>query len=165
MPSRIDVTVLAGDGWCEVVKKGETLRIVDLEGNQAVDTLLYNAHDKADRYSAIDTIAAQTNLYLTKGSKLLTQNGNVLMTIVEDQCGDTLRSRIPGGIDRAVRGAGDDAAAIVVLQVGHAVEDEGRHGERLNRAAWGRQSDHAAGVKATRSFAPFGRCQSCCSLP
>lgn len=90
--TRIDVTVLAGDGWCEVVKKGETLRIIDLEGNQAVDTLLYNAHDKEDRYSAIDTINAQSNIYLTKGSKLITQNGNVLMTITEDQCGrhDTL---------------------------------------------------------------------------
>lgn len=88
----LDVTVKAGDGWSGVVREGHTLRIIDLEGNQAVDTLLYNAHNFADRYSAVDTICAQGNIYLTTGSKLLTQNGTVLMTIVEDQCGrhDTL---------------------------------------------------------------------------
>lgn len=88
----LDVKVLAGDGWSGVVKKGQTLRIIDLEGNQAVDTLLYNAHDFTDRYSAIDTICAQSNIYLTKGTRLLTQNSNLLMTITEDICGrhDTL---------------------------------------------------------------------------
>ena len=88
----LDVKVLAGDGWSGVVKKGQTRRIIDLEGNQAVDTLLYNAHDFTDRYSAVDTIGAQSNIYLTKGTRLLTQNGNLLMTITEDLCGrhDTL---------------------------------------------------------------------------
>ena len=88
----LDVKVLAGDGWSGVVNKGQTLRIIDLEGNQAVDTLLYNAHDFTDRYSAVDTIGAQSNIYLTKGTRLLTQNGNLLVTITEDLCGrhDTL---------------------------------------------------------------------------
>ncbi len=88
----LEVKVLAGDGWSGVVKKGQTLRIIDLEGNQAVDTLLYNAHDFTDRYSAVDTICAQRNIYLTKGTRLLTHNGNLLMTITEDLCGrhDTL---------------------------------------------------------------------------
>ena len=92
MSTGLDVTIPAGDGWSGVVKKGQTLRIIDLEGNQAVDTLLYNAHDFADRYSAVDTICAQGNIYLTKGTKLLSQNGNVLMTMTEDLCGrhDTL---------------------------------------------------------------------------
>jgi urea carboxylase-associated protein 1 len=91
MPA-LDIVVNAGDGWSGVVRQGQTLRIIDLEGNQAVDTLLYNAHDYTDRYSAVETICAQRNIYLTTGSKLLTQNGNVLMTITEDQCGrhDTL---------------------------------------------------------------------------
>ncbi len=92
MKTVLDVKVLAGDGWSGVVKKGQTLRIVDLEGNQAVDTMLYNAHDFSDRYSAVDTICGQGNIYLTKGTRLLTQNGYTLMTIVEDLCGrhDTL---------------------------------------------------------------------------
>jgi uncharacterized protein len=84
--------VEAGDGWVGVVKRGQTMRIIDLEGNQAVDTLLYNAADYKDRYSAVDTITAQRSIYLTKGTQLLTQNGNILMTITEDLCGrhDTL---------------------------------------------------------------------------
>jgi hypothetical protein len=92
MSTILDVTVLAGDGFSGVVKKGQTMRMIDLEGNQAADTLLYNAHDFTDRYSAVDTITAQGNIYLTKGTKLMSQNGNVLMTITEDLCGrhDTL---------------------------------------------------------------------------
>ena len=71
---------------------GRRLRIVDLRGNQAVDTLFYSAVDYADRYSAQDTIRAQGNIYLTTGSKLLSTGGNTLLTIVADTCGrhDTL---------------------------------------------------------------------------
>jgi uncharacterized protein YcgI (DUF1989 family) len=49
----------AGRGFSRVVKKGQTLRIVDLEGNQAVDTLFYDAHDPSNRYSSVDTIREQ----------------------------------------------------------------------------------------------------------
>jgi len=92
MSAIVDTTVLAGDGWIGEVLAGQRLRLVDLHGNQAVDTLFYNAHDYDDRYSAVETIAGQANIYLTTGSKLLTQNGNLLMRIVEDTCGrhDTL---------------------------------------------------------------------------
>lgn len=84
--------VPAGDPWIHEIKKGQRLRIVDLNGNQAVDTLFYNAHNYADRYSAQDTIREQRNIYLTTGSKLISSEGNVLMTIVADTCGrhDTL---------------------------------------------------------------------------
>jgi len=82
----------AGEPWIHEIKRGQTLRIVDLHGNQAVDTLFYNAHDTSDRYSAQDTIRAQANLYLTIGTKLMSTNGTVLLTIVADTCGrhDTL---------------------------------------------------------------------------
>jgi urea carboxylase-associated protein 1 len=82
----------AGEPWIHVIRRGQTFRIVDLEGNQAVDTLFYNAHDYEDRYSAQDTIAVQGNLYLTAGTRLLSSKGNCLMTIVADTCGrhDTL---------------------------------------------------------------------------
>jgi urea carboxylase-associated protein 1 len=81
-----------GCGYSRRVRRGEVLRIVDLEGNQAVDTLFYNAHDPSERYSATDTIVAQKNLYLTTGSQLVSSEGNVLLTIVADTCGrhDTL---------------------------------------------------------------------------
>ncbi len=82
----------AGEPWLHVVKKGQTLRILDLEGNQAVDTLFYNAQDTAERYSVNDTLRAQGNIYLTTGSQLLSNEGNVMLTIVADTCGrhDTL---------------------------------------------------------------------------
>jgi urea carboxylase-associated protein 1 len=88
----LDTTVLAGDGHTLVVKKGQVFRIVDLEGNQAVDTLFYNANDPIERYSAVDTIREQGNIYLSTGSQLLSTEGNVLMSIVADTCGrhDTL---------------------------------------------------------------------------
>ncbi|MET0339431.1 MAG: urea amidolyase associated protein UAAP2 [Polyangiales bacterium] len=82
----------SGCGYSRRVKKGEVLRIVDLEGNQAVDTLFYNANDPSERYSASDTILAQGKLYLTTGTRLISSEGNALLTIVDDTCGrhDTL---------------------------------------------------------------------------
>ncbi len=85
-------TLPAGEGWMHEIRAGQIFRIVDLEGNQAVDTLFYNAHDFLDRYSAQDTICNQQGIYLTTGSKLISSEGNVLLTIVADTCGrhDTL---------------------------------------------------------------------------
>jgi urea carboxylase-associated protein 1 len=87
-----DRIVPAGEPWIHEVLEGQYLRIVDVEGNQAADTLFYNAHDYADRYSAQDTIRSQRNIYLTTGTRLLSSNGNALLTIVADTCGrhDTL---------------------------------------------------------------------------
>lgn len=84
--------VPAGDYYLKVVKKGQTVRILDLEGNQAADTLFYNANDPSERYSAIDTIREQGNVYLTAGTKILSEQGNVMLEIVADTCGrhDTL---------------------------------------------------------------------------
>ncbi|XPF94591.1 urea amidolyase associated protein UAAP2 [Colwellia sp. RE-S-Sl-9] len=82
----------AGDYYLKVVKKGQTLRILDLEGNQAADTLFFNANDTSERYSAIDTIREQGNVYLTAGTVLMTNDCNPLLKIVADTCGrhDTL---------------------------------------------------------------------------
>jgi len=85
--SIVDVVHPPGEPWTGVVARGQRLRLVDLEGTQAVDTLVYNAHDPAERYSAADTIRAQSNLFLTTGSRLLSSHGNPLMTVVEDSCG------------------------------------------------------------------------------
>lgn len=82
----------AGDYWIDTVKTGQTLRIVDVEGNQAADTLFFNAADVAERYSAVDTIREQRNLYLRCGSNLLSTSGNLMAQIVADTVGrhDTL---------------------------------------------------------------------------
>src|SRR5690606_2778069 len=84
--------VQAGDYWLEVVKAGQTLRILDLEGNQAADTLFFSAADPSERYSAMDTIREQGNVFLTTGTRLLSNEGNLMLEILADTCGrhDTL---------------------------------------------------------------------------
>jgi urea carboxylase-associated protein 1 len=84
--------VPAGDYWMQIVRQGEILRIVDLEGNQAVDTLFFSAADPAERYSAVDTMRAQGNVYLGVGSRLMSSEGAPMLEIVADTVGrhDTL---------------------------------------------------------------------------
>lgn len=77
-----DEVVPARAPWLHLVKRGQTLRIIDLEGNQAVDFLVYNAHDDAERYSAQDTIAAQGNIFLREGSVLRSNEGAAMMTVM-----------------------------------------------------------------------------------
>ncbi|MBO9543511.1 urea amidolyase associated protein UAAP2 [Caulobacter sp.] len=76
-----DEVVPARAPWLHEVKAGQTLRIVDLEGNQAVDFLAYSAADDAERYSAQDTIAAQKNIFLREGAVLLSNEGRPMMTV------------------------------------------------------------------------------------
>lgn len=80
-------TVLAGDYFIQTIMAGETIRIIDLEGNQAADTLFYNAKDPGERYSASDTIREQGALYLTTGTVLKTNLNRDLLEIVADTCG------------------------------------------------------------------------------
>jgi urea carboxylase-associated protein 1 len=84
--------VPAGDYWMHIVKKGETFRILDLEGNQAADTLFFNADDPHERYSACDTIREQGNVFLTAGTVLLSDLCRPMLTITADTVGrhDTL---------------------------------------------------------------------------
>lgn len=76
-----DEVVAARAPWLHTVKAGQTLRIIDLEGNQAVDFLAYSAADDSERYSAQDTIAAQGNVLLREGSVLLSNEGAPMMTV------------------------------------------------------------------------------------
>lgn len=82
----------AGEGWTYTLEPGQVLRIVDIEGNQAADTLFYDADNPSDHYSAVQTIQRQGNLYLTTGSVLVSESGKELVEIVADTCGrhDTL---------------------------------------------------------------------------
>jgi urea carboxylase-associated protein 1 len=87
-----DVIIPAGDGWMRELEPGQVLRIVDMEGNQAADTLFYDADHPEDHYSAVATIIGQSNIYLTAGSVLRSESGKELLSIVADTCGrhDTL---------------------------------------------------------------------------
>ena len=82
----------AGEPWLHELKRGQTLRIVDLEGNQAVDTIFYNAADTAESYSVTDTLQRQGGIYLSTGSVLYSNRGRPMLAIVADTCGrhDTL---------------------------------------------------------------------------
>jgi len=79
--------VPARAAWSSVVRAGETLTITDLHGNQAVDFLVYDAHDTSVRYSAPDTIHAQGAVFLTTGSVLMSGEHTPLMTLIADEVG------------------------------------------------------------------------------
>jgi urea carboxylase-associated protein 1 len=83
----LDMVVQPGDGALIPVPTGGRLRIVDLAGNQAVDTLLYDAHDIDNRYSAFDTVREQGAVFLTTGSRLLSTRLDELAVITDDTCG------------------------------------------------------------------------------
>ena len=87
-----DVIVPAREPWSTKMRKGEILRIIDLEGQQAVDFLCYNADDSTDRYNAANTIKLNGNIYLGKDSGMWSVRARKLMTFIEDTCGshDTL---------------------------------------------------------------------------
>ncbi len=87
-----DTIVPACEPWSARVRKGDRLRLIDLEGRQAVDFLCYSAADPADRYNAANTMKLNKNIYLGQGSVLWSLRARKMMTIVEDTCGshDTL---------------------------------------------------------------------------
>lgn len=84
--------IAAGEPFMTEVKAGQTVRLLDLEGNQAVDTLFYNARNPRERYDAQRTLRKQNRVYLGPGSVLWSNLGNPMLTISADTCGrhDTL---------------------------------------------------------------------------
>jgi urea carboxylase-associated protein 1 len=82
-----DQHIPARQPWSRVIHKGQILRIIDLQGNQAVDTLFYRADDPSERYSAQDTIVNQGNIFITTGTEILSNEGNVMMIVIADECG------------------------------------------------------------------------------
>ncbi|MGD9867963.1 MAG: DUF1989 domain-containing protein [Hyphomicrobiales bacterium] len=104
VPGRVigDTVVPACEPWSARLAKGEVVRLVDLEGQQAVDFLCYDAADRTDRYNAANTIKLNNNIYLGKGMTLWSVRALPLMTIVEDTCGrhDTLYGCCSVEIDR-----------------------------------------------------------------
>ncbi|MEE9099026.1 urea amidolyase associated protein UAAP2 [Pseudomonas nitroreducens] len=82
----------AGEPSLTELKAGQTLRILDLEGNQAVDTLFFSAANPRERYDVQRTLRKQGQVYLSAGSVLWSNLGNPMLTITADTCGrhDTL---------------------------------------------------------------------------
>lgn len=84
--------IAAGEPFMTEVKAGQTLRLLDLEGNQAVDTLFYSERNPRERYDVQRTLRKQNRVYLGPGSVLYSNLGNPMLSIVADTCGrhDTL---------------------------------------------------------------------------
>ncbi|WP_132551761.1 urea amidolyase associated protein UAAP2 [Rhizobium azibense] len=70
-----------------VIRKGQTIRIEDTYGQQAVDTLFYNAEDFSERYSNQDTMREQGAAYISTGTRIISNEGRVMLTMTADSCG------------------------------------------------------------------------------
>ncbi len=73
--------------WSGLVRKGQTIRIEDTHGCQAVDTLFYRADDMGERYSSQDTLREQGSAYIGIGTRLISNVGNLMLTVTADSCG------------------------------------------------------------------------------
>lgn len=82
-----DTVVPARAPWSARVAKGYILRLVDLEGQQAIDFLCFNADDPSERYHAANTIKTQNNLFVGEGTVLRSSLARPMMTVVADTCG------------------------------------------------------------------------------
>ena len=89
---RLDEVIAARTPWSHVLRRGETLRLIDLGGQQAVDALFYAAADTAERYSAQATLREQGSAYIGLGTRIFSNEGRVMARIVADSSGrhDTL---------------------------------------------------------------------------
>jgi len=97
-------------GWSREIARGHVLRLVDLEGKQAVDFLCYNARDYEERYAAADTMKINGNIFVRKGTVIYSVNCNALFTVVEDTCGhhDTIGGCCSSALNGKRYGKPDD---------------------------------------------------------
>lgn len=102
-----DTIVAACHPWSGRVATGNVLRLIDLEGQQAIDFLCYNADDPQERYHAPNTIKIPGQIYLGKGSSLWSVRARKMMTIIEDTCGghDTIFGCCSFALDEVRYGA------------------------------------------------------------
>ena len=82
-----DHVIPAEAPWSGLVRKGQTIRIEDSFGQQAIDTLFYRADDFAERYSSQDTMRAQAAAYIGIRTRILSNEGNTMLTMTADSCG------------------------------------------------------------------------------
>lgn len=85
-------TLPGGAHWSGLLRRGNTLRLTDLEGRANVSALFFNHEDRHERYNMPDTLKAQHTAFLTRGHVCYSDMGRVLCSIPEDSCGwhDTL---------------------------------------------------------------------------
>src|SRR5690349_3419044 len=100
-------------GWSRELGRGQVLRLVDLEGRQAVDFLCYNARDYEDRYAAADTMKINGSIFVRKGTVIYSVSCNPMLTVIEDTCGyhDTIGGCCSSALNRKRYGKPDDPTA------------------------------------------------------
>lgn len=84
---RFHDVVEGGRSWSHVLKRGTTLRIVDVNGGANVSALFYNFELPVERYNMADTLKAQHVAYLTAGRALYSDMGRILVSITKDTSG------------------------------------------------------------------------------
>lgn len=77
-------TIAARAPWSRIIPAGHILRIVDLEGSQAVDFLCYASDDREERYHAPNTLKAAGTIRLTTGHVLYSDLARPLFSIISD---------------------------------------------------------------------------------
>ena len=86
-PTLYEETVPGGGHTSFILKRGQLLRITDIEGGANVSLLLLNAHEKSERLNLPDTLKCQHTAKLTAGHCLYSDMGRVLAAITADTCG------------------------------------------------------------------------------
>jgi urea carboxylase-associated protein 2 len=101
-------TLRGGQMWSRILRRGQILRLVDVEGGASVAALFYNADHLLERYNMPDTLKAQHIARLTRENVLFSDMGRVLCSIVEDDCGwhDTITGHADAASSLAKYGAG-----------------------------------------------------------
>ncbi len=82
-----DHYIAAEKPFSTIIRKGQTVRIEDSYGQQAIDTLFYNADDYSERYSSQDTVRAQSAAYISTGTKVMSSEGRTMLCVTADSCG------------------------------------------------------------------------------
>jgi urea carboxylase-associated protein 2 len=118
MPNVVDVeeprrallaeTLRGGQMWSRVLKRGELLKLTDLEGGASVAALFFNADQLLERYNMPDTLKAQHIARLTRGNVLYSDMGRVLCSVIADSAGwhDTITGHLRAETSKAKYGAG-----------------------------------------------------------
>ena len=86
-PMLYEETLPGGGHTSFVLKRGQLLRLTDLEGGANVSLLMFNAHEKSERLNLPDTLKCQHTAKLTTGHCLYSDMGRVLACITADTCG------------------------------------------------------------------------------
>lgn len=105
----VDEPLRGGQMWSRVLKRGQVLRITDVEGSGSVAALLFNADRPLERYNMPDTLKAQHIARITKGNVLYSDMGRVLLSVIADTCGwhDTITGMESSAASLSKYGPGD----------------------------------------------------------